>query len=362
MVMFPVPIGNFPPQEVWTSVDSGETYPMEWWWNNYVLTGNPDGTITAETKFSAGIPPMTLRRIESPPRPFMGLEYTTEFRGEADGSIIVGCGDGNSKSYNPDVEVHDIDQCGECLPGYTRTADTHCWKVGYRAVDCKTGQIYYKPLGYHQNCEKTGGKDRAGYCYVQDWDYYAGPEALGTTHLGKDVVSNNANWKGNATQKTYLGKPNYINTTYPSIYIRPRKGSPLNIAESGYWANSTRRIVAVRNDGEAVVVSGRGSKANWPGLDNKLTWQDIRDKGCEFKWVRLTDEDLAKVPTFLGSGGGLGTTKMIVIGDDDDDSNEEPIVRDPVGGTVEPEETNWTPLIAIGAVALALPILFGGRE
>jgi hypothetical protein len=120
--------------------------------------------------------------------------------------------------------------------------------------------------------------------------------------------------------------------------------------------------VAVRNDGEAVVVSGRGSKANWPGLDNKLTWQDIRDKGCEFKWVRLTDEDLAKVPTFLGSGGGLGTTKMIVIGDDDDDSNEEPIVRDPVGGTVEPEETNWTPLIAIGAVALALPILFGGRE
>ena len=48
MVMFPVPIGNFPPQEVWTSVDSGETYPgmvVE-----QLLTSNPDGTITAETK------------------------------------------------------------------------------------------------------------------------------------------------------------------------------------------------------------------------------------------------------------------------------------------------------------------------
>ena len=336
-------------------MDSGETYPMEWWWNNYVLTGNPDGTVTAETKFSAGIPPMTLRRIESPPRPFMGLEYTTEFRGEADGSIKIGCGDGNSKTYNPDVEVHDIDQCGECLPGYTRNNETHCWKVGWRLVDCKTGDIYYAPAGY--NPDEQG--------MVEDgtaWAYYAGKDAKGKTHLGKDVVNTQSNWKNS---RGIADKTNYINTDRPTMRIRPRKGSPIKIAGSGYWANSLRTVTAIRKDGVFVVTHGQGSKTNWPGVDSGVLMKSLRDKGCDSNWVKLSNDDVAKVPTFLGSGGGVGTTKMVVLDDDDDgddDSNEEPIVRDPVGGSVEPEETNWTPLIAIGALAVALPILFGGRK
>ena len=52
--MFPVPMTDFPPQEVLQSMDSGETYPIEWWWNNYVLTGNPDGTYTATIKSDFG--------------------------------------------------------------------------------------------------------------------------------------------------------------------------------------------------------------------------------------------------------------------------------------------------------------------
>jgi hypothetical protein len=350
--MFPVPIGNFPPQEVWTSVDSGETYPMEWWWNNYVLTGNPDGTVTAETKFSAGIPPMTLRRIESPPRPFMGLEYTTEFR--SDDQVLIGCGDKHSSDYNPNVEVHDNDRCGPCVQGYTRTEHTHCWKVGWRLIDCKTGEIYYRPKGYHQNCEETGGKDRHGLCYVQDYDYYEGL-------LGRDIMNTPANFKKQNTKKS---TGNYINTTKPTIKYKPTSDDPLY--KKSYTGSSwSRVIVAFRNDGTPIVKHGQGSKTNWPGVDSLKWIQGIRDKGCEGKWVELTDEQAAKVPTFLGSGGGLGETVAVVLPEsniDDDDSNESPIVRDPVGGSVEPETTNWTPLIAIGAVAVALPILFGGRE
>ena len=342
---------NFPPQEVLQSMDSGETYPIEWWWNNYVLTGNPDGTYTANTKFSNGIPPMTLRRIESPPRPFLGLEDTVSYRSEADGSIKIGCGDGNSKSYNPDVEVHDIDQCGECLPGYTRNADTHCWKVGWRLVDCKTGEIYYAPAGYNQDSENRA-----------KWDYYAGKEAFGKTHLGKDVVSTNSNWKSGRAGKGFGS--NYINKVRPDIKITPRKGSPIKIATSGYWANSQRTIKAIRNDGSSVVTSGQGSKTNWPGIDYSVLIKNLRDKGCEGNWVELSDDDRAKVPTFLGGGAGLGATKVILLDDVEDDETQAPVTDPLQGGPTEsePEKTNWTPIALIAAGVIALPILLGGRK
>ena len=347
--MFPIPMTNFPPQEVLQSMDSGETYPIEWWWNNYVLTGNPDGTYTANTKFSNGIPPMTLRRIESGP-PFLGLEYSVEYRGEADGSIKIGCADGNSKSYNPAVEVHDIDQCGECLPGYTRNTDTHCWKVGWRLVDCKTGEIYYAPAGYQQENENR-----------LKWDHYAGKDSFGKTHLGRDVVNTKSNWK---QYRGIANKDNYINTIRPNMKITPRKGSPIKIAESGYWANSQRTIMATRNDGSLVVTSGQGSKTNWPGIDYTKLTKNLRDKGCDGNWVALSDDDRAKVPTFLGQGAGLGATKVILLDDVEDDETQAP-ATDPLesGPTeTETEKTNWTPIALIAAGVIALPILLGGRK
>lgn len=340
---------NFPPQEVLQSMDSGETYPIEWWWNNYVLTGNPDGTYTANTKFSNGLPPMTLRRIESPPRPFLGLEDIVSYRSEADGSIKIGCADGNSKSYNPAVEVHDIDQCGECLPGYTRNADTHCWKVGWRLVDCKTGEIYYAPAGYQQ--ENENGRK---------WDHYAGKEAFGKTHLGKDVVNTKDNWKRSWGYKG-KDKSNYISKVRPNIKIVPRAGSPIKIASSGYWANSQRTIYAIRNDGTALVNSGQGTSTGWPGMDYGLLVKSLKDKGCEGNWVALSDDDRAKVPTFLGQGAGLGATKVILLDDVEDDETQAPDT-DPLQGATEPEKTNWTPIALIAAGVIALPILFGGRK
>jgi len=344
---------NFPPQEVLQSMDSGETYPIEWWWNNYVLTGNPDGTYTANTKFSNGIPPMTLRRIESGP-PFLGLEYSVEHRSEADGSIKIGCADGNSKSYNPAVEVHDSDQCGECLPGYTRNADTHCWKVGWRLVDCKTGEIYYAPAGYQQ--ENENGRK---------WDHYAGKEAFGKTHLGKDVVNTKDNWKRSWGYKG-KDKSNYISKVRPNIKIVPRAGSPIKIASSGYWANSQRTIYAIRNDGTALVNSGQGTSTGWPGMDYGLLVKSLKDKGCEGNWVALSDDDRAKVPTFLGQGAGLGATKVILLDDVEDDETQapatDPLESGPTETETEPEKTNWTPIALVAAGVIALPILLGGRK
>ena len=354
--MFPVPMTDFPPQEVLQSMDSGETYPIEWWWNNYVLTGNPDGTYTATTKFSNGIPPMTLRRIEAGP-PFLGLEYNVLLRSEADGSIKVGCGDGNSKSYNPEVEVHDIDQCGTCLPGYTRNADTHCWKVGWRLVDCKTGEIYYAPQGLQQ----VDGS----YLHGSDsWNYYAGNESLGTTHLGKDVVNTKDNWKRGWGYKNGKDKSNYIKAVRPDIKIRPRAGSPIKIATSGYWANASRTIKAVRNDGSSVVTSGRGSKTDWPGIDYSVLIKNLRDKGCESNWVALSDDDRAKVPGFLGEGGGLGATKVILLDDVEDDETVIPVTDPLQGGPVEPvePETNWLLYGGLAAAVIGLPLLFGRRK
>lgn len=330
--MFSIPFSNFPPQEVWTSVESGETYPIEWWWNNYVLTGNPDGTYTANTKFSNGIPPMTLRRIESPPRPFTGLEDTEVYRGEADGQIKIGCGDKHSTDYNTDVEIHDNDKCGSCVQGYTRTSELHCFKVGWRLVDCKTGDIYYAPAGYEQ----------------VDGEWQTTPEYY--QNHGRDVLNKRENYRQGNTKS-------YINVTRPQISIVPKTGSPN--ARTGYWANKSRDIRAVKNDGTLII--DFDPKTNWPGVSYNLLMSNIKNKGCEGKWVQLGPDDRAKVPTFLGGGAGLGQTSVIILDDIEDDETIPP-VTDPVDSAVEPLTTNWTPIIAIGAVVLLLPILLGGRN
>ena len=57
--------------ELWQS-DTGETQTIAAWESGYTLTKNNDGTITAEMKFSGGIPPLTLRRV-----PVMAAESST---------------------------------------------------------------------------------------------------------------------------------------------------------------------------------------------------------------------------------------------------------------------------------------------
>ena len=49
--------------QIWQSIESGETQDRSAWENGYVLTENLDGTITAQPKYTSGIPPLTLRKV-----------------------------------------------------------------------------------------------------------------------------------------------------------------------------------------------------------------------------------------------------------------------------------------------------------
>ena len=68
---FPQPASPYPQGteqgQLYESLDSGEVKPLEAWVDGYVLSENPDGTITATTKFSGGIPPLTLRKVATMP-------------------------------------------------------------------------------------------------------------------------------------------------------------------------------------------------------------------------------------------------------------------------------------------------------
>jgi len=55
-----------PPQNMWQSKESGETKTLAAWADGYVLRRNPDGSLTATTKFSNGIPPLTLVKLAGP--------------------------------------------------------------------------------------------------------------------------------------------------------------------------------------------------------------------------------------------------------------------------------------------------------
>lgn len=49
-------------RQLWIS-DYGETNTLAYWQDGYVLEYNPDGTITATTKYTSGLPTITLRRV-----------------------------------------------------------------------------------------------------------------------------------------------------------------------------------------------------------------------------------------------------------------------------------------------------------
>ena len=49
-------------RELWIS-DYGDTNTLAYWKDNYVLQYNPDGSITATTKYTSGLPTQTLQRV-----------------------------------------------------------------------------------------------------------------------------------------------------------------------------------------------------------------------------------------------------------------------------------------------------------
>ena len=48
------------------SFDTGETKTLDAWSQGYVLYTQADGSMVAYTKYSNGIPPLTLRPVDTP--------------------------------------------------------------------------------------------------------------------------------------------------------------------------------------------------------------------------------------------------------------------------------------------------------
>ncbi|MBO57570.1 MAG: hypothetical protein CMA77_01040 [Euryarchaeota archaeon] len=54
--------------EMWQSMDSGTTQTLAAWEDGWVLTNNPDGTITANPKYTSGLPSETLVKVPVGPQ------------------------------------------------------------------------------------------------------------------------------------------------------------------------------------------------------------------------------------------------------------------------------------------------------
>lgn len=54
--------------ELWESLDSGTTQTLDAWENGWVLTNNPDGTMTANPKYTSGLAPEILVRVPVGPQ------------------------------------------------------------------------------------------------------------------------------------------------------------------------------------------------------------------------------------------------------------------------------------------------------
>ena len=70
--------------EMWQSMDSGTTQTLAAWENGWVLTNNPDGTITANPKYTSGLPSETLTKV---PIGFAPPTNTTPT--DAGGGVVV---------------------------------------------------------------------------------------------------------------------------------------------------------------------------------------------------------------------------------------------------------------------------------
>jgi len=69
--------------EMWQSMDSGTTQTLAAWENGWVLNNNPDGTITANPKYTSGIPSETLTKVP------VGFTTPSTSPSSAGGGVVV---------------------------------------------------------------------------------------------------------------------------------------------------------------------------------------------------------------------------------------------------------------------------------
>ena len=127
--------------EIWQSMDSGTTQSLAAWENGWVLNNNPDGTITANPKYTSGLPSETLVQVPVGFTPPSNTAPTP-----AGGGVVV--------AFNNESEL--------LGPGGEQQEPTDDY--AHSMYDCETGKEYianteeehneYAALGYVHNMDE----------------------------------------------------------------------------------------------------------------------------------------------------------------------------------------------------------------
>jgi hypothetical protein len=218
------------------------------------------------------------------------LSWTRSFR--ANDTYVQGCNDpNNSTTPEGGADIPDSTKCGACKPGWTRTADPAmmCWKVGYRVINCKTGEVYYGPKVYYQ--DSTGEWVTTGSAYKS---------------FGDQVDIQHGSRK--KTEKK-------ITRQHPFISYKPTPG--YSGATKGWHGKYvTREVSMIRSDGEPVFKynNSKGYKTTLSSGGGNKNPDDLMETlkescGGTMTWIPLTEEQAAQVAPLLAttqssSGGG----------------------------------------------------------
>ncbi len=181
------PYSSYPagtdPTQPYTSEQSGETRTLMEWADGYEITANPDGTVEARTKFSSGIPPMTLRPVIGPPKQFRASESNKVFNFSFGGMTF--CIDDALKSTEGGHRETHLNDC--------EGGDGHQYDI-VKMEACKDrsnptrneGQHYFR-LTHRKPCEPCDTND-------DDCDCYEGWERVGSNlrHKGYNKADTTA--------------------------------------------------------------------------------------------------------------------------------------------------------------------------
>ncbi len=109
--------------EMWQSMDSGTTQTLAAWEDGWVLNNNPDGTITANPKYTSGLPSETLTRV-----PVGNTPPTNTSPTPAGGGVVV--------AYNADENL--LDGYTEDTTWTLKNINALCPDIGADEV-CESG-------------------------------------------------------------------------------------------------------------------------------------------------------------------------------------------------------------------------------
>jgi hypothetical protein len=130
--------------EMWQSMDGSNTQTLAAWENGWVLTNNPDGSMTANPKYTSGLPSETIVRVpvgptnlQNPPSGVVVTGYGAETKTFA--SFVGSAISAHEKATTTEDEnedtndcasehraVNDDDTCGDCITGYSEDTNGDC--------------------------------------------------------------------------------------------------------------------------------------------------------------------------------------------------------------------------------------------